>query len=445
MVELDERGQRIYEDIYEAYIFAYPLVETVVYGRSETNTVEAGSEQAPYNQFAHNRNVWQPQEHKPGGPNMDVVYSMVSLDLKEDALIFHKPQTDRFYTFLILDAYGTFRTLIGTGGLGGEKTGDYLIAGPGFSQETPAGVTRIDIPTRFASGLLRIQTYGGQDVEKVHALQKTTTIRPLSQSAGNGELPKGVFRPEYAYSSYEKMQTMGIEEFFSIFNEAMEENPILPEDLEAYERYKNYQIGAGKHFATADFGDPALIEKIEAIPSSILWKKERKDVRNGWSFADADIALPGEDYFQRAYNIHWGPGANPAVASLYPMAAVDRVGNALTGANAYVIHFEKGEIPPVKKYGYWSITPYTLQDLYLIENDAGIYKVGSETALRYNEDGSLDLYIQREEVAPELRSNWLPVGEGAFLLLLRLYIPEECAINGAWKPPFIERRREDTV
>lgn len=91
-----EESKKIYEELFEAYLFAYPLVETVVYSREKTNTIKANAEKAPRNQFAHNANIWRPEENKPGGPNMDTVYSLTSLQLEDGAIVFHKPETDRF-------------------------------------------------------------------------------------------------------------------------------------------------------------------------------------------------------------------------------------------------------------------------------------------------------------------------------------------------------------
>jgi len=40
-----------------------------------------------------------------------------------------------------------------------------------------------------------------------------------------------------------------------------------------------------------------------------------------------------------------------------------------------------------------------------------------------NQDGSLDIYIQRKSPGVVLESNWLPVHDGEFSLQARLYWP----------------------
>lgn len=441
-----EESQKIYEELFRAYLFAYPLVETVVYSREKTNTIKANAEKAPRNQFAHNANIWRPEENKPGGPNMDTVYSLTSLQLEDGAIIFHKPETDRFYTFLILDAYGTFVSIIGSGGKGGRSAGDYVLTGPDFKGTIPEHTERISIPTNLATGLLRIQIRGEEELEYVRALQRQSTLKPVSYYGREYPLPDGIYREEFDYNHYSKMKSIDIEEFFAIYNKAVEENPTLPGDQAEAEKYTKYHIGKGLHFSLSDLRDEALIEKIRKLPSSILWTEEvkkRQTVRNNWGFSSFEITKPGSDYFIRAYSTHWGPGCNPAEASVYPSTSVDRDGKPLTGKCRYQIHFEKSELPPVKEDGYWSLSLYTKEDMYLIKNEIDRYKVGSESELDYNEDGSLDIYLQHERPEESHYKNWLPAGEGEFMLILRVYIPKEEVLDGRWQPPAITNVTEN--
>jgi hypothetical protein len=59
--------------------------------------------------------------------------------------------------------------------------------------------------------------------------------------------------------------------------------------------------------------------------------------------------------------------------------------------------------------------------------------------LKFNPDGSLDLYIQDENPGPDHESNWLPSGKGPFNLMLRLYWPKQEILDGIWHPPALER------
>ncbi len=441
---LNAEQQKIYEEIKDAYIFTYPLVQMVLYSRAKTNTVKANSERAPYNQFLHNKNVWTPEERKPGGPNMDTVYSFGVLKLEKDALVLHKPKTDRFYTILFLDGYGDFREIIGSGGLGGREEGDYFITGPAFEGIIPEGFTHVEFPTSLVSVLLRVQIFlnSDNDIENVRKYQKGTYFVPYESYGKDYTFPDGEYNPEYDYNFYFKMKELDAESYFTIFNEYSIANPIVPEDIEYAAKFEKYGIKPGGKFSLSQFKDEALIQKIKTIPQTVKLNRDEMGFnRNGWEYFSIDTPLPGSDYYERAFSIHWGPGCNPAKASLYPQAELDKDGNQLNGKYKYVIHLDADAFPPVKEDGYWSFSVYTLDDLYLIENREGIYKVSSaENDFVYNSDGSLDIFIQRDAPDESKRANWLPVGDEVdFEVCLRIYIPDETAIDGRWLPPFIER------
>ena len=76
---------------------------------------------------------------------------------------------------------------------------------------------------------------------------------------------------------------------------------------------------------------------------------------------------------------------------MYPSTAVDADGRALSGDSAFVLHFTKAEIPPVN--AFWSMTLYDA-DGYFVANPINRYAIGDRDRLTFNEDGSLDIYIQ---------------------------------------------------
>jgi hypothetical protein len=116
-------------------------------------------------------------------------------------------------------------------------------------------------------------------------------------------------------------------------------------------------------------------------------------------------------------------------------------GNAklLDGANNYVLHFNKDEIPPTQKNGFWSITMYG-SNFQLVKNPINRFSVGDRTkGVVHNADGSLDIYIQNRPPTGK-ESNWLPPPpSGLFRLNYRIYLPEEPARNpatlGKYLPP----------
>jgi hypothetical protein len=58
--------------------------------------------------------------------------------------------------------------------------------------------------------------------------------------------------------------------------------------------------------------------------------------------------------------------------------------------------------------------------------------------LKSNSDGSTELYIQHESPGKDKESNWLPAPAGDFVLMLRMYWPNEThptILDGTWTIP----------
>ena len=70
----------------------------------------------------------------------------------------------------------------------------------------------------------------------------------------------------------------------------------------------------------------------------------------------------------------------------------------------------------------------------------GLTKIESPTNMvLIDADGSLDIYIQNASPGPDKESNWLPAPSNGFILVLRLYWPQESALNGLWVPPGVQQ------
>jgi hypothetical protein len=90
---------------------------------------------------------------------------------------------------------------------------------------------------------------------------------------------------------------------------------------------------------------------------------------------------------------------------------------------------------------------------FFASNPLDRYTLGDRSNLHFNEDGSLDIYVQTGEPTNEQQAqNWLPAPAGAFELVMRLYGTEESDIAGIlaggagapWTPPTILPCNEET-
>ncbi len=130
------------------------------------------------------------------------------------------------------------------------------------------------------------------------------------------------------------------------------------------------------------------------------------------------IGTYGTDYLHRAGVAYGGYGANVPQDAIYPTTYVDQDGKPLDSAKRYILHFDKDSIPPVN--AFWSLTMYNERQLFAA-NPIHRYAIGDRDKLKFNADGSLDLYIQRTSPGKDKESNWLPTpAKGAFSLGMRL-------------------------
>ena len=88
--------------------------------------------------------------------------------------------------------------------------------------------------------------------------------------------------------------------------------------------------------------------------------------------------LYGTEYLQRALVTAIGLGANRPQDAVYPTSEVDADGKPYSGANKYVMHFDKGEMPPVD--GFWSLTMYN-GEYFFVDNPLNRYTVELRASL----------------------------------------------------------------
>jgi hypothetical protein len=132
-----------------------------------------------------------------------------------------------------------------------------------------------------------------------------------------------------------------------------------------------------------------------------------------------------------------GLGALSKVDAVYPTAFVDSTGTALDGSHKYAMHFEKDGVPP-SKVNVWSISPY--RGNFYVPNSINRYGILSGMPLKYNADGSLDIYLQKDSPGADKDSNWLPIPpSGMFNLSVRSYQPGEALLDGSYRlPPVVK-------
>jgi hypothetical protein len=233
--------------------------------------------------------------------------------------------------------------------------------------------------------------------------------------------------------------------YFKLFAELLKTNPPTAEDGPMISKLAQLGIVPGKDFDASTLA-PTVAKAIAATPrpaqEKIMgWFKggiEAGDAAlvNGWLFS-TKTGLYGTNYIQRAFITAIGLGANRPQDAIYPTSEADAEGKAYSGASNYVMHFDKGMLPPVK--GFWSVTMYNAA-YFFVANPLNRYTVSSRSKFKANPDGSIDVYIQNKSPGKEKEANWLPAPTDKFILMMRLYWPSETPpsiLDGSWKPPAV--------
>ena len=123
-------------------------------------------------------------------------------------------------------------------------------------------------------------------------------------------------------------------------------------------------------------------------------------------------------------------------STAYPFSYLDVDGNHLAGGDSYKLNLPAN----VPAANFWSLTLYDVKSVSDLRNCRPSPPISSLNKLKYNEDGSLDLYFGPElpEDAPE--SNYMKTvsGEGWFSQL-RLYSPTQSFYDQTWQPGNFEK------
>lgn len=433
----------------DAYIYGYSLITTEVTRVQMSNVPERAGFRGPMNQFV-NVKRYPPADYRGvSAPNADTLYSLAWLDLAEPQVFSHPDMGKRYYLFEMADLWMTDFESPGTRTTG-EKAANYLITGPGWKGEVPAGMMHIPVATRYMVILGRTYADGTErDYEAVNALQAQYKITPLSAWGKPFTYKAPPVNPSPGFSMTEKPQAailaMGTEEYFNLMARLMGgAAPPAVEDAPMLGRMAKIGIVPGQPFDMSKL-NAAVQVALKDIPQRALDKIEANKkslggIVNGWVVSKG-LGVYGTDYLKRAVVAAFGWPANLEKDAVYPYTDVDSTGQKLTGANMYTLTFAPGQTPPVN--GFWSITMYEIDGgWWFVPNPLNKFTVSPRNKLKYNDDGSLTLYFQNESPGPDKEANWLPAPKGEFIAMLRMYWPKDSdpsILNGTWKPPTVER------
>lgn len=436
--------QEAYEIARDAYVYAYPIVTMDVSMRQSTNVPNANTIplRAPINQFAHARTYPRAEDRDVVRYNFDTLYSPVWLDLAREPIVLSVPDTaGRYYLLPMLDMWTDVFSVIGSRTTG-TKAGNFALVAPNWQGKLPAGATKIVAPTSTIWILGRTQTNGPADYDNVHKVQNGYRLTPLSRwgksytPPASTPLDPAVDNKTSPVVQVNKMDGVAM---LGRLASLMAKYPPHANDYPILFRMRQIGLEPGKPFDASKL-DPALVKTINTAAKDALVDLEQSGKSgagiglhvNGWFYQTSTVGTYGTAYKLRGMGTLIGLGVNLPEDAVYPASFVDGEGKPYSGANRYVLHFDKGKLPPAN--AFWSVTLYD-KDGFQAPNAINRFALGDRDKLTFNADGSLDIYIQNASPGPDKEANWLPAPAGEFNLAMRLYSPQRAALDSSWTPP----------
>jgi hypothetical protein len=481
-------------DAVEAYIYGYPLVTFDMARMQQTNVEKPDEQHAPVNQMIKMRTYLPIDNHCCAAPNADTLYTIAWLDVYDEPWILSIPEIkDRYYIVPLLDGFSEVIKVISSIN-DGSKARHLAITGPGWSGTLPDGVTEVKSSTAIVWMLGRIYSTGTPaDYKAVNDIQERFKLVPLSAWGKPWTPPPGVVDPDFDMKTAARAQinSMDVYTYFNYLAHLLKTNPPRPQDADMVEKLARIGLVPGEDFDPSTLRGmdtqtvasiPALAqgglgtepdvharphltqgigdisdqdfdtgklgaldqELIKLVPRIGLLKMalrmKQQPTTNGWLYFTEGVGNWGNDYLLRGMGNLLGPGWNRPEDAVYPISMKDADGDAYDGSKyRYVMHFEKGGLPPVD--GFWSLTMYD-KDLFFVPNTIDRYNLSQRDSFVTNPDGSIDLYLQADSPGKDRDANWLPAPNGEFKLVLRVYGPSKTPpsiLDGSWAPPPVQR------
>ena len=424
----------------EAYIYGFPMVDSYRIQNAYFINPNSPEYKGSWNSVHSVARVFTPAGTAVQTPNSDTPYSMLGADLRTEPLVLTVPpmEKQRYYSLQFIDGYTANFAYVGSRTTGNDG-GAYLLAGPDWKGEKPAGVNEvIKADTDFVLVAYRTQLFGPDDLENVKKIQAGYQAQPLSsfqKKPAPAQAP-AVYWPTPLSVNDEKTSLR----FFDLLDFQFAYAPVLESEKDIRARFASIGLTGDGTFST-DKLSPEM-QKAFADGMADAWsefnafkmdKVDTGEVRSGQLFGTRE-ELNG-NYLYRMAGAVIGIYANSNVEAMYPVLSTDSDGRPLSGADNYTLTFADGKLPPAN--AFWSVTMYKMPESLLVDNPINRYVINSPMLpnLTRNPDGSITLYVQNASPGADKESNWLPAPEGPFTVFMRIYWPKPEALDGSWQPP----------
>jgi len=428
----------------DAFFWSWPMVN--VYNRRLTfkdlpqsglmgGIVPVG----PPNRLSMLTDYIEPQERLVACPNQDVVYGFGLLALDQSPIVIQVPDFgSRFWVYQVVDlrtdSFADFGKMYDT------KPGFYLLVGPNWNGKVPKGITKV-FRSKTNTGVVIPRVFqddSDEDRKAVQAVLGGIDLYPLAEFDGNMKRRDWAALPKFPSQEQGEAETKWVvpDKIFDVLPAVLKDAPALPGEAARYEQVLAVIAAAQKNpdLKKAMIDEATKADK-DLVDPLLQFRNYGVQLPHHWSTVSNGAAF-GTDYFTRTAVGKSNIFVNKQNETKYFYQDLDETGVRLNGAKRYTVTYAKGQTPPVR--GFWSLTLYN-QNHFFSPNDIKRYSIGTKNkTLKYNQDGSLTIYVQADPPTESQRGNWLPAPKDAdFSLYVRTYWPQGPITDGSWTPPAV--------
>jgi hypothetical protein len=157
----------------DGFIYGLPIVMNYAVMNEFSIDKNSGQYKAPFNEIYNNDRVFTYEDTAIVTPNSDTPFSMVWLDLRAEPMVISVPAVpkERYYSVQLVDGNAYNYGYIGSRTTGTDA-GSYLVVGPDWKGQTPAGIEKVfQSTTPFGLTIFRTQLFNHNDMPNVVKVQ----------------------------------------------------------------------------------------------------------------------------------------------------------------------------------------------------------------------------------------------------------------------------------
>lgn len=379
--------------------------------------------------FGDNGFKWNKLVHRqPGGvnwanPNLDVVYSeaWIGVDDKTCDILQIPKIKGRYYTFQVLNGWGETIANINERTFPDHPYGKFALCLKGSGVTIARGIPRIDLPSKAARALARIEL--GSTPGEAIRLQHQITLHPSGPISPDDP-------PEVP--AFGSNGLPGVE-LFDNADMLLAGEPDINPGMDGIRA----KLAAVRGVSTAGASGRSRVANVvddKAVPALPGLLKSLGASANGWSHPRR-TGNYDDDWMMRTLANLTGIWANNNEEVVYFAA------QHLDGGATYSMTFPADALPKTKTRYFWSVIAVDGKTYRVLPTPTKRYLINKQSHVKYDDDDGLTLVFapKRPEGVPA--ANWLPTVEGVdYNLTFRFYGPTKDVRDGEYFPPALSKQ-----